>query len=61
MAGPVIATAEPHELFIAGGVGTACASAIQATVDPPSTGKTNVGGVIVYVYVHVAVMPEQSV
>ena len=39
--------AEPHELFTAGGVGTVCAAAIQATVDPPPAGKTNVGGVMV--------------
>ena len=38
---------EPHELFKAGGVGTVCAAAIQATVDPPSAGKANVGGEMV--------------
>ena len=47
MTGPVIVIAEPHELFRTGGVGIVCASAMQVTVDPPSAGKTNVGGVIV--------------
>ena len=61
MTGPVMVIAEPHELFRTGGIGTVCAAAIQATVDPPSAGSVNVGGVIVYVYVHVAVTPEQSV
>jgi hypothetical protein len=40
-------TALPQELFTAGGVGTVCAAAIQVTVDPPSAGKVNVGGVMV--------------
>ena len=47
MTGPVIVMAEPHELFTAGGVGVTCAAAIQATVEPPSAGKVNVGGVMV--------------
>ncbi len=47
MTGPVMVTAEPQELFTAGGVGIVCAAAIQVTTDPPSAGKTNVGGVIV--------------
>ena len=45
--GPVIVTGTPHELLAAGGVGTACASAIQATVEPAAAGAVNVGGVIV--------------
>ncbi len=49
MTGPVMVTAEPQELFRAGGIGTVCAAAMQVTVDPPSAGKTNVGGVMVYV------------
>ena len=61
MTGPVMVTALPQELFTADGVGTICAAAIQATVEPPPAGKINVGGVIVYVYTQVAVTPEQSV
>ena len=45
--GPVIATALPQELFRAGGIGTVCAVAIHATVDPPFAGNVNVGGVMV--------------
>ena len=47
MTGPVIVMADPHELFTAGGVGTVCASAIQATEELPSAGSVNVGGVMV--------------
>ena len=47
MIGPAIVIAEPQELFRTGGVGTVCAAAIQSTVEPPSAGKTNVGGVMV--------------
>ena len=47
MTGPVIATALPQELFTAGGVGTVCAAAIQATVEPPFAGRINVDGVMV--------------
>ena len=42
--GPVIASGVPQELLTFGGVGTACASATHATVDPPAAGKINVGG-----------------
>ena len=47
MTGPVMVMAAPQELFTVGGVGTVCAAAIQATVEPPSAGKVNVGGVMV--------------
>ena len=47
MTGPVMVMAEPQELFTTGGVGTVCAAAIQATVDPPFAGSVNVGGVMV--------------
>ena len=47
MTGAEIVTAAPHELFTGGGVGSTCASAIQATVEPPGAGKVNVGGVMV--------------
>ena len=45
--GAEIVTGSPHELVAAGGVGTTCASAIQATVDPAAAGALNVGGVMV--------------
>jgi hypothetical protein len=51
----------PQELVTLGGVGTTCASATQATVEPPGAGNVNVGGVIVYVNTHCEVAPEQSV
>ncbi len=59
--GPVTVAGSPHELFTTGGVGTTCASLTQATVEPPSTGIANVGGVMVYVYVHCPDVPVQSV
>lgn len=45
--GPVGAIKVPHELFTTGGVGTVCALTMQATVDAPFAGNTNVGGEIV--------------
>jgi len=45
--GPVIVNGVPHELLTKGGVGTICASLIQATVELPAAGRVNVGGVIV--------------
>jgi hypothetical protein len=47
----------PHELFAGVGVGTTCASLIQATVDPPADGTEKVCGEIVYVYTHGAEFP----
>jgi hypothetical protein len=47
--GPVGAIGVPQELFTVGGVGTICASAIQATVELPPAGTVNVGGLMVYV------------
>ena len=52
---------DPHELLTTGGVGTTCASAIQATVDAPAAGILKVGGLTVYVYTHGALVPVQSV
>jgi hypothetical protein len=37
----------PHELLTAGGVGTTCASLMQATVELPPAGKVAVGGLMV--------------
>jgi hypothetical protein len=37
----------PHELFTTGGVGTTWALLMQATVDAPAAGITNVGGEMV--------------
>ena len=45
--GPVMDKGAPQELLAVGGVGTTCASLIQATVDPPGAGSVNVGGDIV--------------
>jgi hypothetical protein len=45
--GPVGITGSPHELTTTGGVGTACASLIQGTVDPSSASKTKTGASIV--------------
>jgi hypothetical protein len=45
--GPVMDAGSPHELFTVGGVGTVCASAIQATVALPGAGAEIVGGEIV--------------
>ena len=42
--GPVIESGSPQLLFNAGGVGTACASAIQGTVALPGAGGVTVGG-----------------
>jgi hypothetical protein len=47
MTGPVGITGVPHELFTVGGVGTTCASLMQATVDPPLAGNVIVGAGIV--------------
>ena len=47
--GPVITAGSPQELFTVGGVGTTCASLIQATVALPGAGAVIVGGDIVYV------------
>jgi hypothetical protein len=60
MTGPVIARLAPHELFTTGGIGTICALLIHATVELPAAGSANVGGLIVYVYVHCAELPEQT-
>jgi hypothetical protein len=59
--GPVSVNGAPQELLTLGGVGTTCASATHATVDPPGAGNVNVGGDTVYVYTHCEVAPEQSV
>ncbi len=45
--GPVAVNGSPHELLADGGVGTTCASVIHATVELPSAGNEDVGGVIV--------------
>ena len=45
--GPVTVKGVPQELLTTGGVGTACAFVMQATVDPPAAGNVNVGGLIV--------------
>ena len=45
--GPVGTTGSPHESLTAGGVGTTCASLIQATVALPGAGKVNVTGLTV--------------
>jgi len=45
--GPVKVSGSPQELLAVGGVGTTCASLIQATVDPPSAGNVKVDGLIV--------------
>jgi hypothetical protein len=45
----VIVSKVPQLFVTAGGVGTTCASATQATVELPFAGKVKVGGVIVYV------------
>jgi hypothetical protein len=58
--GPVIVRGVPHELFVGGGVGTTCALAIHATVDPPAAGGVNVGAEIVYVYTQGRLLPAQS-
>ena len=45
--GPVIVSGSPQLLFTTGGVGTTCASLIQATVDDPGAGIVTVGGLTV--------------
>src|SRR5678815_4218053 len=45
--GPVGVIGLPQESFTFGGVGTTCASLIQATVLPPAEGTTEVGGLMV--------------
>ena len=47
--GPVTVSGSPHELLTEGGVGTTCASSIQATVEPASGGIVDDGGDTVYV------------
>ena len=59
--GPVGVIVDEHELVTTGGVGTVWALAIQATVELPGAGTENVGGEMVYVYVHWAELPVQSV
>ena len=59
--GPLMLSGSPQELLTTGGVGTACAFEIQATVEPPSAGKVAVGGETVYVYTHCPEVPVQSV
>jgi hypothetical protein len=44
MVGPVIVNGSPQELFTVGGIGSTCASLMQATVVPSSAGMVNVGG-----------------
>ena len=61
MTGPVMVAGSPHELFTDGGVGTTCASLIQATVALPGAGAVIVGGEIVYVYTQGDAFPAQSV
>jgi hypothetical protein len=41
--GPVGVIGLPQELFTTGGVGTTWALLIHATVEPPATGRVNVG------------------
>ena len=45
--GPVIVNGSPQLLFTTGGVGTVCASLMQATVAEPGAGGLAVGGVTV--------------
>jgi hypothetical protein len=59
--GPVTVNGSPHELSTEGFDGTTWASAIQSTVALPAAGKTNVGGLMVYVNTHGVALPEQSV
>ena len=47
--GPVGVIASPHEFVTDGGVGTVCASSMQATVEEPAGGNVNVDGSTVYV------------
>ena len=61
MTGPVIVNGSPQELLTTGGVGTTCASLIQATVELPLAGRLAVGGLIVYVNTYCTVEPVQSV
>ena len=60
-AGPVGVIGSPHELLTVGGVGTACASIIQATLEEPLAGKVKVGGDTVYVYTQGLEDPSQFV
>jgi len=57
----VIVNGSPQELSTTGGTGSTCASPTHETVDPSSAGKVNVGGNIVYVYVHSPDVPVQFV
>jgi hypothetical protein len=59
--GPAGVIVAPHEFITVGGVGTVCAFTIHATVELPFAGKENVGGLIVYVYTHCALVPVQLV
>jgi hypothetical protein len=43
----VIVNGSPQEFDTAGGVGTTCASLIQATVELPFAGKVAIGGMTV--------------
>jgi hypothetical protein len=54
--GPVMVNVVPHELTTVGGVGVT-ALAMHATVEAVFAGIVNVGGEIVYVYVHCAELP----
>jgi hypothetical protein len=45
--GPTGVITSPQEFVTVGAVGSACASLIHATVDPPAAGKVNVDGSIV--------------
>ena len=59
--GPVGVKTAPHELLTDGCVGTVCASLIHATVEDPAAGNEKVGGLMVYVYTQLAVLPSQFV
>jgi hypothetical protein len=59
--GPDSVSGEPQELFTVGGLGTTCASSIQATVELPGAGSVKVGGLTVYVKTYCTVDPVQSV
>jgi hypothetical protein len=45
--GPVGTTGSPHVFNTVGGVGIICASTIQGTFEPSSTGSTKAEGIII--------------
>lgn len=59
--GPVGVIVFPQLSTTFGGVGTACALLIQATVDEPGAGNVKFDGLTVYVNTHWAEAPVQSV